>query len=99
VKTIWKFPLPGEISIVAAQIGVFDLKMPDGAHILSVGVQAEQPVLWALVDPEAPLQTYHLCVAGTGQPLPPEIGLADAHFIIIGTFQIGWFVGHVFLVP
>jgi hypothetical protein len=91
VKTIWKFEL-------AAQS---ELKMPEGATVLAIQTQVdssnpwalnETPVLWALVDPEAPTEKRRFRAYGTGHSLPESSGA------YIGTFQIygGKLIFHVF---
>ena len=83
-RTIWKFPLAvGDVSQIA---------MPEGAEILSVQTQQEQPCLWALVDPGATLEARSFRLAGTGHPI------FEDNIRFIGTFQLsgGSFVGHLF---
>lgn len=81
-KTIWKF------SINDYDNQVF---MPEGAKILSVQIQNGEAVLWALVDPDALKRNRMFRVFATGENVfTPE------KWNYIGTFQKGWFVGHVF---
>ena len=62
---IFKYPMnprPGKLHI----------DMPSGAQVLSVGVQdlpriGQTPVLWALVDPDRPLERVHFRIVGTGE--------------------------------
>lgn len=63
-KTVWKFALPLE--------DVAGVDMPQGAHVLHVAAQHEVPTLWALVDPNAPLERRYFRFAGTGHPIKPE---------------------------
>lgn len=81
--TIWKYPL-------TAASG---LRMPQGARLLAVQVQAEDVCLWALVDPEAPMVTRTIRVFGTGHTV--RLAPTDTY---IGTFQLsgGALVFHVF---
>jgi hypothetical protein len=81
--TIWKYPL-------TAASG---LRMPRGARLLTVQVQAEDVCLWALVDPEAPMVTRTIRVFGTGHTV--KLAATDAY---IGTFQLsgGALVFHAF---
>ena len=83
-KTIWKFAIPDST--------VFTLAMPQDAKVLSVQIQCESPVLWALVDPQAPKakRTFH--VVGTGWDFDPT----DLSYV--GTFQLqgGLLVFHLF---
>ena len=67
-------------------------KMPKGARILNCGVQTEQPFVWALVNPVAPMETRNLRIFATGESFDPT-GLT-----YIGTFHGigGWMVFHLF---
>jgi len=84
--TIWKFQLPTR--------GRVSLPMPKGAQLLSVDVQEDVPVLWAIVcaDPAAPKASRVISIRMTGHSVPAEVGT------FVGTFQIdrGAYVGHVF---
>jgi hypothetical protein len=82
-KTIWKYDLEPDGSVI---------EMPQGAKPLSVQMQGDGPCLWALVDPEAAKESRRFHVAGTGHPLPDNLG---DH---LGTFQMngGALVFHVF---
>ncbi len=81
---IWKYPLP-----IA---DYFELEMPRGAHYLSVQVQHEQPMLWALVDEHEPKQKHPFSIHGTGHQVD------DAPDQYVGTFQTmrGEFIWHLF---
>jgi len=58
--TIWKFTIqPGDMVI----------RMPVGAVILDVQAQRDESVMWAIVDPDAPLEDVRLVIRGTGQNL------------------------------
>lgn len=82
MREVWKY-----------QLGQSDctIPMPAGAKILTVHAQTiagqyssaacAVPMLWALVDPEAPRQPRRFRVVATGQPLTFE---TDRY---IGTFQ------------
>lgn len=73
----------------------FTLKMPEGAEILSVQTQDEQPCLWALVDPNAKKENRMFCVYGVGR----EVNMDDT-LEFIGTYQLqgisGTLVFHIF---
>jgi hypothetical protein len=60
--------------------------------ILCVQVQHGVPRIWARVSPDAPMQTRHFRVAGTGHNLGSNVGR------YIGTVQLEWgsLVLHVF---
>jgi hypothetical protein len=81
---VWKFEVePDE----------FELAMPRGARVLSVGMQRERVQMWALVDPSAPVEQRRFRMAGTGHPIkdPEELRF-------VGTFQVhgGALVFHLF---
>lgn len=65
-------------------------QMPSGAEILSVGVQRDAIVAWAIVNTSAQLVVRKLIVVGTGQS-PPE-------GTFIGTVGpvMGWMWFHIF---
>ena len=79
---IWKYPF--EIT------DLFDLLLPLGARVLSVGMQGEQPCLWAMVEPSNTPEARSFAVVGTGHPLPS--GTAT----YLDTFQQPPFVWHLF---
>jgi hypothetical protein len=81
--TIWKYPFEVTDNV--------SISMPGGAQILTVQAQNDTPCVWALVDPEAPKQTHHFRVYGTGHPI-------DEPGQYLGTFQLygGSLVFHVF---
>lgn len=85
MKTIWKFPLRPFLNPI-------EISMPEGAQILSVQNQREDPVLWALVDTNGKPEVRRFLVFGTGHPIP---GFVGKH---LGTFQAqaGTVVVHVF---
>jgi hypothetical protein len=63
----------------------------EGAEFLSAGMQNGAMQVWALVDPEAPAETYQIDVYGTGWELPPMT--AARH---VATVMAGDLVWHVF---
>lgn len=78
---IWKYPVG---------VDEFDLEMPEGAQILATQMQIDTAQMWALVDPEKPLETRHFVTIGTGHPI------RYANLSYIGTFQADWLVIHLF---
>lgn len=80
---IWKYDVP--------ITGEFSLPLPLGAKVLTVQVQAGDPVLWALVDPDMHRKARRFSVVGTGNPAEH---IRAARYV--GTFQLGRFVWHVF---
>lgn len=83
--TVWKYAL----DLVEVQ----ELSMPVGATVLHVDEQFGVPCMWALVDPDAEVETRRFGVVGTGHPAP---ALSDGRHV--GTFLMrgGEFVWHVF---
>ena len=81
-RQIWKFELDSD----------GEIQMPAGANILTVQTQNDKPMIWAIVDPQAPMETKKFTVLGTGWFVPPSTG------VYIGTFQLqgGALVFHVF---
>jgi len=84
--TIWKFPL----EFLEEQT----IRMPPGAHVLTVQMQAGIPCLWAEVDDAlgGAQDDRSFYIVGTGHPLPADRGR------YIGTFQMhsGEFIFHVY---
>jgi len=66
------------------------LELPRNARVLSVQVQRGETCLWALVNPEQPLEPRTFVCQLTGGAFDPT-GLE-----YVSTYQNGWFVGHVF---
>lgn len=60
VQRIWKFAVP----ITDRQT----IDMPQGAQVLSVQMQDDDPCVWALVDPDKPLEPRQFRWYGTGHP-------------------------------
>lgn len=58
MKRIYKYDIPVTDRAI--------ILMPENAVILKVGVQYDKPVLWALVDPDAPVTDRTFFVFGTG---------------------------------
>jgi len=81
---VYKYPVPCKDN--------FSLMLPKDAKILTVQNQREEPQLWALVDPDAPLEERKFRLAGTGHPVTQE------NLDYIGTFQLrgGDYIGHLF---
>ena len=68
-----------------------NLRMPQGAKILSFQMQSGKPYIWSLVDPKQELTEEVFLLLGTGHgTLVPET--TD----YIGTVQDGPFVWHLF---
>ena len=84
-KVVWKFALATE--------HVQQIFMPKGAQILSIQVQYDQPVLWALCEPAQDQEAHVFVTVGTGQ----KFNHSD-RAKYIGSYQMmhGHFIGHVF---
>lgn len=87
MKTIWKFPFSGRPGQMISH------SMPKGAKILDVQLQEGIPMLWALVEKDAPQERRSFTLLGTGWDLPPEL---DGHLVHISTIQDGPFAWHAF---
>lgn len=81
MRTIHKFPV--------YSTGSFVITVPVEARPLSVAVQNEQPIMWFELDTRQEHAKRCFEVVGTGQPVPENA-------IYIGTYQLGWFVGHLY---
>lgn len=84
IRAVWKFEIPITDTFVKS--------MPSGAELLSVQVQHEQPMLWALVDPRAERVSRKFALVGTGHEHMGPWGR------YVGTFQLrgGALVFHLF---
>jgi hypothetical protein len=83
-KQVWKYVL---------DYGNLILSMPKGAEILTVQTQGDDPVLWALVDPNADKEERYFEAFGTGHNVACGMGIDRKY---ISTFQIEGYVFHVF---
>lgn len=83
---VWKYPIPVQ--------GAFELRMPRGARILTAQMQRDQPMVWALVDTEAPPEIRCFELIGTGE----STATAFDRLSFVGSFQFddGRFVSHLF---
>ena len=83
MTAIWKYPLTND--------SLQNVAMPRGAKIVACMMQGKTLALWAMVDPSAVLETHIISICGTGHEFEvDDIGE------YVGTFQDGWYVGHVF---
>lgn len=95
-RTIWKY----ELRVTDVQ----RVPMPIGAKLLTAREQhvsarsevmareADVPMLWALVDPDAIKVDRLIAIVGTGNPAPDE----NDHAVYVGTAVCGPFVWHIF---
>jgi hypothetical protein len=72
---------------------VVNVEMPIEAQILCVQAQKDIPIIWAIVDPENPVENKTFYIFGTGQVIPKDNNLK-----YIGTVQLlkGELVFHIF---
>ena len=64
IKKIFKYPFQINDSVC--------IRMPKGAHILTVQTQGGQSCLWALANPDAELKDHNFRIFGTGHPISGE---------------------------
>lgn len=82
MRTIWKFPLLGQRTV---------LQLPRGAQVLTVAMQEGAPCLWAEIpDTRAPTVDFTVRIYGTGHELPPS------WLSHLATFMDGPFVLHAY---
>jgi hypothetical protein len=84
VKSIYKYPLE------ATETQVLTLQ----GKVLSVGVQNDNIMIWAVHDDDAPERSVKIRVLGTGHSF---VGVLESDFV--GTVFIGRLVFHVFATP
>lgn len=84
MKTIWKYPIHPDTTL---------LSMPAGAKVLCVQTQNNEPYIWALVDPAAMKIDRYFSIYGTGHGIPLYPGS------YIGTWQADDLVWHLFEGP
>lgn len=88
---IFKYPL---MPPPATDSPYSDVEMPEGARVLSVGVQGDDAmVVWALVDPEAKKVVRRFAVYPTGLS---EVSEHPVNFVGTVMFERGRLVFHVF---
>ena len=82
MKVIWKYAINPHTTV----------SIPDGARLLSVQTQDNQPQLWALVDPSKPKVGHAFRAVATGEEFD------DQGHVYVATFQInnGGLVFHLF---
>lgn len=90
-RTVWKFELHHERNP--------EVQMPKDARLVHVDIHDEKLFVWAIVDPEAPLETRAFTVLGTGDML--GVGAPDSHSYspesaYVGTVPYKAMVWHVF---
>lgn len=95
MKTIHKYRLPLDTTLEIDGIGVTasDHSIPVDAKLLSVQVQQESIMLWALVDPAKQTIRRTFAIFGTDHPIPDSISVDH-----VGTVQMvgGRLIWHIF---
>lgn len=86
MSRIWKYEL------MLDNGDVCHVEIPQGARILSAGIQGETFVVWALVDPEQSKVPHRFAVHGTGHPISDEVAPARYLNVVL----TGPLVFHVF---
>lgn len=85
IRMVFKYLLP--------LLDEFTLELPEGAQLLSVLAQRDEPMLWALVDANAPPKVRSFFFRGTRR----AIALPSASYCYVGTIQLhGGHVVHLF---
>jgi len=74
MKQVFKYLVP--------IVGNFEILMPEGAEILTVGTQKERPFLWVLVDATKSMVVRYFKLFGTGQLIGDFLNIK-----YIGTFM------------
>lgn len=103
-KQIWKYPLAFQAGPGAAQWVVNEIAMPEDSQLLGMLVQGGVPVIYSMGVPEAKRKIRIVKIYGTGHDIDEPVLVTDRSghplgldaFTYIGSFQVGWFVGHVF---
>lgn len=67
MKTIWKYQIP--------VLEIFDVELPKGAEIVRFANEGGKLWLWAVVEPDAPLEPITLRAFKTGAEMPTGISL------------------------
>lgn len=75
-------------------VGEQQLVLPTGADILAFNNQHDRPVLWALVDPDAPTEARTFRITGTGHVI--EEKPRELSYIGTAQFNDGALVLHLF---
>jgi hypothetical protein len=89
MTVIWKFRLPpyddrGMVTYWPV------VEMPQGARVLTLQMQDDEPTLWAVVEPEAPPELRQFVIVGTGHEVPAGTGG------YVGSWQWPSLVFHLF---
>ena len=69
------------------------INMPTGAKVIHVAVQREAICLWAIVDPDQPVESRSFGILGTGQPDFNPKEMRHLVSVLMSDVTFGW---HVF---
>lgn len=83
MTTIYEYPMSTETSKIS---------MPKGAQVLHVAMSGNVPMIWALVDEDAPMEERDFQTVGTGWPMTERVRKSP----YIGTIMDSPFVWHIF---
>lgn len=86
MRTIYKYSFPGDV--VPSE--PFTIRLPRGAQLLTLQMQAGRPFLWCLIDTDNEEQDWRMVIYGTGRRIAP------GPHVYIGTYQNGAYVWHLF---
>jgi hypothetical protein len=75
--------------------GVQELRLPKGAEILTVQVQAARLMFWAIVHPHFETEKRCFSVYGTGHEMNPTI--THKYIATVQNFQLVWHIFEVVL--
>ncbi len=83
MKTVYKYPLTLESRLV--------ISLPEDHQIVHVEAQCDEPMVWVLLDSDAPKRPFQYALVGTGHPVPDE-------YVHVRSFQQfdGMLVWHLF---
>ena len=81
MRTVYRYPVILEDN--------WEMSMPRGAKILSVGMQNGEPFMWAAVETDNMSTRRYFITRGTGHKI-------DGLLAFVGMFQVEWLVFHVF---
>lgn len=84
-QTIYKYPISPTLNVT--------IDLPVGAEILTVQTIDNSPYIWALVDPNAEIETRFFEVFATGEEILSDMGTTRRY---IGTFQIQYAITLMF---
>ena len=94
-KRVYKYGVLSDAVVVSEGVWQTHVVMPEG-EVLSAGFQVDDLVMWALVDPDGPVESRTFIIAWTGQPIVDDVGAEFTGLKFLATVQAGRLVYHVF---